>query len=102
MCVFISAILNLSLRGLKLEMVSKDHVWHRMDKIICEAVFMREKKDVLQHVFLELDVNPTFCWFSSTSEYHMKTSLINGCLSSAAISSVVSSCFVCKLIKSIK
>ena len=63
---------------------------------------MREKKAVLQHVFLELDVKPTFCWFSSTNEYRMKTSLINGCLSSVDISSVVSSCFVCKLIKSIK
>ena len=58
---------------------------------------MREKKDVLQHVFLELDVKPTFCWFSSTNEYHMKTSLINGCLSSAAISSVCQ--FVIKSIK---
>ena len=87
MCIFISAILNLSLRGLKLEMASsvKRTCLASNGQTNLRGCFHERKKDVLQHVFLELDVKPTFCWFSSTNEYHMKTSLINGCLSSVAV-----------------
>ena len=78
-CIFISAILNLSLRGQhnhyqshKLQQ-SKWHLWlknhalHWMDKEMYEAVFTREKGCFVALRPLESDVHvqPTFCLFAN-------------------------------------
>lgn len=53
---------------------------------------------------LELDLQPMFCWFSSTNDYENITDQWMLVLypTSAVISSVISLCFICELIKLIK
>jgi len=53
---------------------------------------------------LELDVQATFCWFSSTIKHESITDwwMLFLYPASVVVSSVISSCFICKLNKSIK
>ena len=65
---------------------------------------MREKWMFCSIRPLKLDLQPMFCWFSSTNDYENITDQWMLVLypASAVISSVISLCFICELIKSIK